>query len=1316
MRLRNVLLILFCLLAIPFVGIKAECTGWSVTIDKQDTALCSAQSLALSMIVHNDTASLDPSSEYRWYVKKPSASDYELLTETTISTTYSFDEVGVYSVKAAARLNECTIYHESSPISIELYPALTVGTIGNSQTICYNSIPEALSQLTSPIGGNSEIALQWQASTDNGSSWSNIAGEHGTSLTLPQLTQTTKYRIQYSSCEAIDFSNEVTISVRTPATAPTITSAVTPLCYNQGTATLSVIQEAVGAFDETFDYQWQDSSDGTEFSDISGATGTNFTTPTQTSARWYRVVATSSRGCGSIASPSVKVDVYPDWSISNTSINPLCYMTGGEISVSATGAENNYLYQWQESNDGSAWSNISSANTSHYSIPGKIAGTYYYRALVAPTTGCASKFSDVFTVIVYEDLTAGTIIGTDTVCYNNAPALLSQTIAPTGGNGQFTYQWQQRTTGAWSDILGATETTYQPDALTTTTYFRLVATTTCGSIISDSVEVYVRKDLTYPIITSSVETVCYGFAPALISIPTLATCDVHDSLTYQWQQKTSGDWSNIYGATALTYQPESITIAHQYRVIATSVKGCGQRESNVHTVNVYDDLTITASNDTSLCYMTRGLLSVDAHGEGDSYNFQWQDSTEGVWSDIPGGNNATYNTPRKAGGKYYYRCIVIPDHLCTRDTSSVITVTVYNDVNPGTIALNGADTICYGFTPDAISVSTQATGGVDGVYEYQWLRKQEGSSVFSPISGANGTTYAPSALYKTTEYQLEVTNACGDPKTTNSVKIYVRDEMQTPVLAEHADTICYNTIPDPIITTKLPTGGVDDSFTYQWEVSENGSTYTAIEGETTTTFQPEALLKTTYYRLRATSVKACGNVVSNAVKVNVYDSLHITAKNPDTLCYKTSTTISVTATGGGDSFGYQWQELIDGVWTNIGGATSLSYSTEPRVKGDYLYRCIVSSNKCDDYARISPEIKVSVYDKLTPGTIIGTDSTCYGFAPAEPLHVDVPASGVDGHYTYQWQVLENDKWKDIKKETKTSYQPEALTKGTEYRLQVASKCDTLATNSIFVRINPLPEIQAVTGPNNVCYNQHEIYSVEKLNPGFTYEWMLDKGEGVLTTEVLNTTSIDVLWKNPDTKDVVILRVTNDQTGCERDMTFGVSICNEQAPERTTIVRKPNSNILVCAEDGELVYQWGYTEKSTLQVFPIEDSNRRYVLLPHTFDNVAYDYWLTLRHSETSPCYSRSYYSADNDTVITPSIANVSVPSYVRERIPIVVQNPNEAQIICALYTLSGEPVGRYDLGNALYLSTTLPISVHSGMYVMHVSMGDYVKSIKLIAE
>ena len=1215
----------FILLGSLFVfsalGLRAECDGWAVVINDVPSAICSVQTVELTMSVLNDTAELSTCT-YLWFVKKPSATDYEQVsTSQTIS--YLFNEVGTYNLYAQAKPNECTDYALSPINSIVLYPTFVAGTIGREQTICYNSIPEPITELVTPSGGDGFYSRQWQFSLD-GTNWTNISESINNSYEPSQaLTQTTKYRVLYTnSCTSVT-SNEVTIIVRAPHTSPIISSDLAALCYNENSATLTCITEASGNLDETFGYIWQVSTDGNSFVDINGATGMTYITPKQTTTKWYRIVATSLQGCGSIASPAVKIDVYPN-------------------------------------------------------------------------------------------LTANTIEGIDTICYNKKPGTLSQILAPTGGNGVFSYQWQSKTTGSWVSIEGATDTTYQPEALTTTTFYRLIATTSCGSVTSNEVGIYVLKDITAPAITSIEETVCYGFAPHLISIPALATCDVHDSLTYQWQKRTSDDWQDIPGATSLTYQPEAITIAHQYRVVATSIKGCGRRESNVRTVNVYDDLKISTIGTAPLCYMTRGNISVSATGEGDFYEYQWQDSTNGVWTDIQSSNAATYKTQPKGGGNYYYRCIVNPIIGCSPDTSAVIPVIVYDSITPGTISTTGADTICYGFVPATLSVVQPASGG-DGVFSYQWMKRQEGTSVFSYIPEATNTTFSPSAVIKTTEYQLEVTNAC-DVKYTNIVKIYVRNEIQAPVLEEYPDTICYNTIPSPITVITLPTGGGDDSFAYQWEESVDGQVFSEIAGETTTTLQPNVLLNTQFYRLRASSVKQCGEVFSNVVKVNVYDSLQITSFSPDTLCYMTSTTISVAAFGGSDKFSYQWQDSVNGVWNTLVGATSASFETTPMVQGDYYYRCIVSSLKCENYSRISSVIKVSVYDALKPGTIAGVDSTCYGFSTDGPIHIDITPEGVGGNYSYQWQFFAEDSWHNIGGANSISYQPDPIYDGTNYRLQVSSRCDTLYTNNLFIRVNPLPDIQVIAGPDSVCYNQHETYSVEKLNSGFTYEWLLENGEGDLTTGVINTSSIDVLWKIPDSTDSVILRVTNDTTGCERDFKFGVAICNEQAPERTTIVRKINSDILVCKEDGQLFYQWGYTERMSQQEFVIDDSNHRYVLLPHTFDNINYDYWLTLRHTELSRCYSRSYYAPKNDTVIAPSIVSVSVPSFVSGRILIEIQNPDVEQINCSIYNLLGELVARYNLGDAQYISTTLPVMLHTGMYVMHVSMGEFVKSIKLIAE
>ncbi|MBE0676432.1 MAG: DUF4082 domain-containing protein, partial [Bacteroidales bacterium] len=94
---------------------------------------------------------------------------------------------------------------------------LTPGLIGNSQSICYNSVPAALLELSAPSGGDAgNYSFQWQSSTDN-INWTDIADENAEDLSLPALTENTYFRryVQSGSYCPV-FSNTVLISISSP--------------------------------------------------------------------------------------------------------------------------------------------------------------------------------------------------------------------------------------------------------------------------------------------------------------------------------------------------------------------------------------------------------------------------------------------------------------------------------------------------------------------------------------------------------------------------------------------------------------------------------------------------------------------------------------------------------------------------------------------------------------------------------------------------------------------------------------------------------------------------------------------------------------------------------------------------------------------------------------------------------------------------------------------------------------------------------------------------------------------------------------------
>ena len=75
-------------------------------------------------------------------------------------------------------------------VTITVLPALNAGTIAADQTICAGTTPAPLTS-TGEAGGTSEIGYQWEASTDNGTTWGAIAGATGATFTPAALTATT---------------------------------------------------------------------------------------------------------------------------------------------------------------------------------------------------------------------------------------------------------------------------------------------------------------------------------------------------------------------------------------------------------------------------------------------------------------------------------------------------------------------------------------------------------------------------------------------------------------------------------------------------------------------------------------------------------------------------------------------------------------------------------------------------------------------------------------------------------------------------------------------------------------------------------------------------------------------------------------------------------------------------------------------------------------------------------------------------------------------------------------------------------------------
>ncbi len=108
------------------------------------------------------------------------------------------------------------------------------------------------------------------------------------------------------------------------------------------------------------------------------------------------------------------------------------------------------------------------------------------------------------------------------ICIGDDPSVIAQIANPVGGIGIYTYQWQDSIVGgAFANIGGATSATFDPPAVTQTTYYRrLLSSGSCTTLISTPVEVKVNPlpeidNITAPqyICENQAMIVFYDFAP-----------------------------------------------------------------------------------------------------------------------------------------------------------------------------------------------------------------------------------------------------------------------------------------------------------------------------------------------------------------------------------------------------------------------------------------------------------------------------------------------------------------------------------------------------------------------------------------------------------------------------------------------------------------------------------------------------------------------------------------------------------------------------------------------------------------------------------
>jgi GEVED domain len=639
-----------------------------------------------------------------------------------------------------------TDYCETEDYTIRIVAAACTSTpSGGNTTTNKTSVcgTDSITLKVTGASGQEGITFQWQSSADS-TNWSNITGATGDSLRTAQ-NATTYYRRRIACSTFENFSAPVKVS---------------SIVLQGGTASSTVPTHTCGfgqfacvvAGGTPGTYQWQQSADSINWTNIAGATGDVLTTSATATTFYRRQV--SCTGGSIVFSSGTKVTVTAP--MGGTALAADTVNCGSNnILVTVTGSSYNpgLSFQWQSSADGNNWSNISGATTDSLRTT-LFADTWYRRQ-----TGCGSF--TVFSIakkITIKGPLAGQATANSTAVNCGDSTILGNTLNIAG----HTYQWQQSTDSiTWSNISGATNATCTARPLGTTWYRRMAS---CGGLGNASIPVKVSINAMDGGITNPIHIPNNGCP----MYQTHYSVSGGSTGSYQWQLSTdSTNWSDIPGATSASmyYDPQQPVLWFRRKV--TCVNGSASALS-VPAKSVYPGPTNPASSspfqlvnsggDTLQCGQTHTQLAVPSMMTNpNGVTFTWQNSVDSVnWVDLAP-PQANYYFDVYPAATAYYRCKISCVSLSAYST--VKRIVVVGSLSNNSTTVRGTGRTCPG---SSFTVAVINAGDTTGA-TYQWQRSADGSN-WTNISGATSSVLTTTQT-AATWYRRSITVPCGNQQT-----------------------------------------------------------------------------------------------------------------------------------------------------------------------------------------------------------------------------------------------------------------------------------------------------------------------------------------------------------------------------------------------------------------------------------------------------------------------------------------------------------------------------------------------------------------------
>jgi len=613
-----------------------------------------------------------------------------------------------------------------------LYNSIRSSVTGNQvDSICSNLVPVRLTG-TNPVGGTPPYNYQWQKSY-NLESWETLYDGPDSVNFTPASAETANVYFRRivtdSEIPALEDIGKPVLIIVHQYIKNNLIGYPDTLCYEQVPDEL-VSTATVYDGNGIYNFIWESSTDSITYNTASAGSENYRHSSGLEQTTWFRRIVTSARCIDT--SLTVRINVLEPIG-NNSIITPSQEICEGMVfeNIMATkppdltGGDGFYRYLWQSSNDGQIWENAAAANDQPDYDPAENIQPYptqlrYKRLVFSGTDNVCQSESNEVLLTKYPSLINNIITsGDQTICSGSEPLDLTGSVPSGGmGTGSYTYTWQDSSgNNDWTDIIGLTgvdNQNYRPSALTDSTRYRRIVSSSVCSDTSLAVSIYVHKPVLNNIITlrggGLTDTViCSGTTPTpLTGLMPAGGTEIPGDYTFQWLSSPDNmEWTEIPGSEgSVGYTPSALasTIYYKRRVVS------GECVSESAPLKIEVLPLITGNNISGTPVVCRNTLpgpliqlpgsSLSGGAGNGSFAFLWEESLDGIsWVPAEGINNSadgSYQPPALNETRQYRRIVTSGLASCCSDISNILEI-VIEALPEGMTISAGNDTTLYLF-------------------------------------------------------------------------------------------------------------------------------------------------------------------------------------------------------------------------------------------------------------------------------------------------------------------------------------------------------------------------------------------------------------------------------------------------------------------------------------------------------------------------------------------------------------------------------------------------------------------------------------------